>query len=216
VTNQVAFSESGTDDSLVARIREFIERHPPPKLATDAMLSLEEFRQFGYAPRILFPIVSKSEVAKAEADFGFPFPQILKRLFLAISNGIAGFSYDIMGLNGGCASHCGTLIDGYMGFMSYGESENTVWRAGLLPFCHWGCTIFSCVDCTDLANSIFTYEDSCVSPERYTLPEFFEMWLKGKVLFSQENVEIVTKEITNPATGKRATISARRRRKPST
>jgi hypothetical protein len=42
------------------------------------------------------------------------------------------------------------------------------------------------------------------------------MWLKGKVVFSQENVEIVTNEIINPFTGKKTTISTRRRRKPPT
>ncbi len=55
------------------------------------------------------------------------------------------------------------------------------------------------------------YEDFGVWPERYTLSEFFEMWLKGKVLFSDENVEVETKEGINPFTKERMTITARRR-----
>jgi hypothetical protein len=164
---------------------------------------------------VLYPTVSKSDVVKA-ADVGFPLPQLLKRIYLEISNGIAGFSYDIIGLTGGCDSGCGTLVDAYLGFKRGGESENKEWKTGLLPFCSWGCNIFSCVDCTNSANPLFTYQDSGIWGEQYSLPEFFEMWLKGKVVFSQENVEIVTNEIINPFTGKKTTISTRRRRKPPT
>ncbi len=199
------------DDKLVADIKAFVRRHPPPKLAAGAMLSSEEFRQLGFTPRILFPIASNSDVAKAEAKLGFALPNLLKRLYLEISNGIAGFSCDIMGLDGGCASDAGSLVDSYLCFKTGGESETRSWRTGLLPFCNWGCAIYSCVDCTDAAHPIFTYEDSGVWTERYSLSEFFEMWLKGKVLFSQENVEVVTKEIVNPFTRKKTTAYIRRR-----
>ena len=208
--------KSGMDDTLVTKIKEFVQHHPPPKLAADAMFSVEELRQFGYTPRALFPPASKSDVAKAEVDLGFPLPQLLKRIYMEITNGIAGFPYDIFGLTGGCESHCGTLVDAYMIFKRSSESDNKEWKTGLLPYCHWGCNIFSCVDCTDSANPIFTKEDSGVWPERYTLPKFFEMWLKGRVLFSQENVEIVTREIINPFTGKKMTVSTRSRKKPPT
>jgi hypothetical protein len=215
MAQRTVLPQAGADDTLVSRIKEYIQGHPPPRLAADAMLSADEFRQLGHTPRVLFPTVSEGDIAIAEADFGFLLPPLLKRLYAEISNGIAGFSYDIIGLKGGCDSGCGTLVDTYLGFKQGGESETKDWQIGLLPFCNWGCNIFSCVDCTDAANPVFTFEDSSVWAERYTLLEFFEMWLKGKVLFSQENVEIVTTEITNPFTGKQTTISSRRR-KPST
>jgi hypothetical protein len=216
MAHRKASPKSSVDDTLVSKIREFVQRHPPPKLAADAMLPVEEFRRLGFTPRALFPAASKGDVAKAEADLGFPLPQLLKRIYMEISNGIAGFSYDIIGLTGGYESHCGSLVDTYMVFKSDGKSENKEWKTGLLPYCHWGCNIFSCVDCTDSANPIFTYEDSGVWAQRYTLPEFFEMWLQGKALFSQENVEIVSAEIVNPFTGKKTTAYARSRRKPPT
>jgi hypothetical protein len=132
---------------------------------------------------------------------------------LEVSNGIAGFSYDIMGLEGGCASDSGDLLKAYREFETSGESENEPWQPGLLPFCNWGCAVFSCVDCTDPSFPVHTHEDSGVWPEGYTLSEFFEMWLQGMVEFSQEGVEVVTKEGTNPLTGEKMTISARTRRK---
>jgi hypothetical protein len=208
--------QSHADDILVSSIKEYIQEHPPPRLAANAMLSADELRQLGYNPSALFPTVSEGDVANAEADLGFQLPPLLKRLYTEVSNGIAGFAYDLIGLKEGCACHCGTLVDTYLDFKKGGESESKEWQLGLLPFCHWGCNIFSCVDCTDAASPLLTYEDSSVWAERYTLPGFFEMWLKGNVLFSQENVEIVAKEITNPFTGKGTTLSSRRRRKPST
>jgi hypothetical protein len=207
------------DDTLIPAIKTFIRDHPPPELPAGAMLSVEDFRRLGFTPRALFPVASTSQIAKAEAEIGFPLPQLLKRLFLEISNGIAGFGYRIMGLEGGCSSDSETLVQEYIGFKTgpykgsetWGEYKTGPWKAGLLPFCDWGCRIFSCVDCADSAHHIFTYEDLGVWPERYTLSEFFEMWLKGKVLFSDENVEVETKEGINPFTKERMTFTARRR-----
>jgi len=202
------------DDLLIAEIKDFVLRHPPPKLADDAMLSADEFRRLGFTPRVLYPTASASDVAKAEADLGFPLPHLLKKLYREVSNGIAGFAYDIIGLHGGCASDSGTLVDAYLSFKAAGESETSAWQERLLPFCNWGCAVYSCVDCTDPAYPILTYEDSGVWPERYSLSRFFEMWLQGNVLRSQEHVEIVTREIISPFTGKKTAVSARRRKKP--
>jgi hypothetical protein len=167
-----------------------------------------------YTPRMLYPTASATDVAKAEADLGFALPHVLKRLYLEVSNGIAGFAYDIMGLDGGCDSDFGTVVDAYRSFKADRESENSAWPEGLLPFCNWGCAIHSCVDCTDPADPIFTYEDSGARPEQYSLSGFFEMWLQGNVIRSQEHVEIVTRDIIDPFTGKKTTVSARRRKTP--
>jgi hypothetical protein len=201
------------DDKLIAGIKAFVSRHPPPKLAPDAMLSAEDFRKLGFTPRALFSVASKLDVLKAEAELGFALPPLLAKLFLEVSNGIAGFGYDIMGLQGGCASDSGTLVEAYVSFRAGDAYQTGLWKVGLLPFCNWGCAIYSCVDCADSSYRVFTYEDSGAWPERYALPEFFEMWLKGKVVFSQENVEVVTREGTNPFTGKKMTFKGRRRRK---
>src|SRR5688572_12485738 len=121
------------EDRLITDIKAFVLRHPPPKLAADAMLSVEEFRQLGFTPRILFPVASKRDVAKAEAALGFPLPRLLKRLYLEISNGIAGFAYDIIGLEGGCASVSGTLVEEYISFKTGEEYQTGAWQDGMLP-----------------------------------------------------------------------------------
>lgn len=201
------------DDRIIAEITTFVLRHPPPNLEPGAMLSVDDFRKLGYTPRALFPVASKLDVVKAEGELGFALPAVLTRLFMEVSNGIAGFAYDLIGLPGGCASDSGDLLDTYDEFRTHGESKGGPWKHGLLPFCNWGCAIYSCVDCTDSSFPVFTHEDSNIWPVRYTLSEFFEMWLNGKVEFSQEDAEIVTNEGTNPFTSEKVTFSTRKRRK---
>src|SRR5258708_39735146 len=96
-------------DALLGRIRTFLRDRPPPKLPTGTMLSVQELRQLGRTPRACFPTVNNDDLARAEAELGFPIPALLKSIYLEISNGICGFSYQIMGLAGGCACHLGTL-----------------------------------------------------------------------------------------------------------
>ena len=201
-------------DNLAEEINAFVRCHPPPAIAADAMLSAEDFRRLGYTPRTLFPVAEPALIAKAEAQIGFALPPLLKRIYMQVSNGISGFAYEIMGLEGGCASDSGTLVETYFSFRSVDEYETGPWQAGLLPFCDWGCATYSCVDCFDSDYRVFTYEDCGAWLEQYSLSEFFEQWLQGKVHFSEDNVEVLTKDFINPFTGKPQTVSLRKRRKP--
>lgn len=207
------------DDDLINRIKAFIRQHPPPYLPDNAMLPAEEFKRLGFTPRALFSPASSAAVADAETKLGLQFPNLLKRIYLEISNGIAGFGYDFMGLPGGCVSDCGDLIETYLDFSAGGEppydpesEHRKEWKTGLLPFCNWGCCQYSCVDCVDSAYPIYLHDDAGVWPERYTLHEFFEMWLNGNVRFSDENIEVVSREMINPFTREKTTLRVRVRK----
>src|SRR4051812_40294184 len=113
---------------LVAKVSEYVALHP----------SLTKF-----------PPVSMEVVEEAESQLGFPIPDLLKSFYLRIGNGYAGASCDIMGLTGGCCSDLGNLIEVYPVLKEGQESEGREWKVGLLPFCAWGCNIFSCVDSTE-------------------------------------------------------------------
>jgi hypothetical protein len=202
----------GAHDLLMTQINDYIGNHSPPDLPADAMLSVEEFRQLGHTPRILFPTASETQVAAAEAALGFPLPLLLKHLYSHVSNGIAGFSYDILGLEGGCSSDLGTLVDTYHELNSEGAADGTTSTRGKLPFYHWGCHIYSCVDCSDSSHHVFTNEDSELRAEGYTIHEFFEMWLAGRISRSEVSTETTTREITNPFTGKKTIVSGKKKR----
>jgi hypothetical protein len=204
---------SDPDDEVIAQIKAFIQDHPPPDFPPNKMLTVPERRTLGFTPRILYQVVSETEVAKAESSIGFRIPNLLRRLYLEVSNGIAGFRYQIVGLRGGCASGDGTLVDVYHGLKRAIEYDGGKWRPGLLGFCHWGCTIWSCVDCTNPLGPVLTCQEGEVSEEGYTIHDFYRMWVKGKVCFL-EDAEVVAKTIKNPFTGKKTTVYGRRTRKP--
>jgi SMI1/KNR4 family protein SUKH-1 len=211
---QMAYTKS-SDEETIARIREFIQDHPPPNLPPDTMFSAEKLHSFGYTPSRLYPVASEKDIAIAEAAIGFPIPTLLRQLYLKVSNGIEGFSYRIFGVEGGCAGSTGTLADEYRGLKAGFDylGRGGEWKPGMLPFCDWGDTICSCVDCADPSLSVSTSEACEWRRENYTLHDFFGMLVEGKVRYV-ENAEVVTKTITDPFTGKKTTVRGRRKQQP--
>ena len=91
------------------------------------------------------------DVASDERRLGFNFPPLLKLIYQEIGNGGFGPGYGLIGLTNGVPDDTGKtgpaiyeLIRG-----SSTLEPNWKWPEGLLPVCHWGCAINSCVDCTD-------------------------------------------------------------------
>jgi len=201
------------DDKVFAEFKAYVRANPTPKGLT-GMVNVRVLEQYGSRPRKLFPVASKRRIAKAEAALGFEIPSLLKRLYLEISNGVRGFKFDIYGLEGGLAGSTGTLVEQYFSLKGAFEDLglDDEWEPGLLPFCDWGCAIYSCVDCSDPTFPISTWEDCELWPEDYTLRDFFKRWIKGKGR-SDAEVEVVSKSIKNPFTGKKTTVYGQRRRR---
>lgn len=91
------------------------------------------------------------DVANDERQLGFLFPPLLKRIYTEIGNGGFGPSYGLIGLTNGVPDDTGKSGPAiYLQFRD-GDPEDPHWKwpAGLLPICHWGCAILSCVDCSD-------------------------------------------------------------------
>lgn len=90
------------------------------------------------------------QVTDAEALLGFPFPEILKHIYLEVSNGGIGPGYQILGVNGGQLSDEGDSIAELYASFSSEILDDPLWKwpKGLVPFCHWGCAIYSCFDTT--------------------------------------------------------------------
>jgi hypothetical protein len=174
---------------------------------------IESIRSYAGSRTISFPFATASEVgvARAENGLGFPIPTLLKECYLKLGNGGFGPGYGLIGVAGGCESDFGDLVGTYQVLKQDQESEDRVWPSGLLPFCEWGCNIFSCVDCNDARHPVYTFEDFSVRPENYNLDKFFELWMCGVDILSYESAEPESVEITNPFTGKKGIISRRRR-----
>jgi hypothetical protein len=182
------------DESLILKIRDYVIHQGKP---------------------LRFPPASEGDVEDTERELGFSIPTLLKCCYLKIGNGGFGPGYGIIGVKGGRASDHGTLAEIYRLFQHDQAAEGQEWKAGLLPFCSWGCNIFSCVDCSEPKHVVHLYEAGEAWSQNYTLYQFFEMWIAGVDLLSTEltNTELVEREIINPFTRKKYRVTARRRKK---
>ena len=104
----------------------------------------------GYAPSRLKP-ADAVEIANDERRLGFPFPPLMKRLYAEIGNGGFGPGYGLIGLTNGVPDDLGQTVPVVYEQLRGARSTEPGWDwpGGLLPICHWGCAIMSCVDCAD-------------------------------------------------------------------
>jgi len=160
---------------------------------------------------IPFPPATRRQIEEAELGLGFPIPEILKVIYLSVGNGGfgPGRGGNIIGLKGGYKGSAGDIVAEYDDFKKAAAYLGLKWRDGLLPFCEWGCNIFSCVDCTDSLNSIFLSEECDVRPEDYDLADFIEMWLNGVDILDVNSSPRESIEITNPFTRKKSEVFRR-------
>jgi hypothetical protein len=90
-----------------------------------------------------------ADIANDERQLGFALPPLLKRIYTEIGNGGFGPGYGLTGLTNGVPDDTGkTAPVLYQQFSEDNAGEPTWrWPKKLLPICHWGCAILSCVDC---------------------------------------------------------------------
>jgi hypothetical protein len=118
-------------------------------LVTSAVLS--EIRRLA-ARCVHPPPASSAEVAEFESRSGLSLPPVLKELYLSVGNGGWGPPVNGDGLYGLITGHTDDLgnsaLDMYQTFWGENPDEpKWCWTLGVLPICHWGCAIQSCIDC---------------------------------------------------------------------
>ena len=159
------------------------------------------------------PLVPATRVSveQTEAKLGFSVPNLLKSLYLSVGNG--GFGPgggEIVGLEGGHPSDLGTLAETYAQVREGAHFLGLEWRDGLLPFCAWGCNIFSCVDCKGAVHRLYLSQDCRVRELPYTLEDYFRMWADGLEIPLDAATQTDTVESINPFTGRPFRVSKRR------
>lgn len=101
----------------------------------------------GRPPRAGLIPGNAGDVASDEEDLRFRLPSLLKRLYTEIGNGGFGPGYALIGLTNGVPDDTGKTAPAIYEIFRSGPELG--WPDGLLPICHWGCAIYSCVDCLD-------------------------------------------------------------------
>ncbi|NNE87933.1 MAG: SMI1/KNR4 family protein [Silicimonas sp.] len=95
--------------------------------------------------------LSDSDLKLSVERLGFSPPDLLIQLYRDIGNGGFGPGYGMAGLAGGAVDdQKDTAVDLYCSFVTPDPSDAAwQWPRRILPFCHWGCAMQTCLDCTD-------------------------------------------------------------------
>ncbi len=131
-----------------------------------------------------FGVAEEAAIVEAERDLGFDIPVVLKRVYREIGNGGfgPGNGGTIVGVRGGYESNFCDLVSTYREFVEASQTIGWTWRVGMLPFCEWGCNIFTCVDCIDPGSRIWVSRELQIEPQGYSIDEFFNYWMEGRAL----------------------------------
>jgi hypothetical protein len=198
-------------DDLIARIR---ERADDPRRRTDSF-------EPGFPPR--FPPASEATLADAERQLGFALPSFLAAVYLRVGNGGFGPGYGLVGLPGGYTGDEGvSIVELYETRRVPDPTEpNWKWPEAVVPFCEWGCAIYSCIDCR--SGSIQTFDpnalrgsmSSAFARTHPTVAALFDDWVNGvrighKMLERDPDGD---QTITNPFTGKPTVVHRQRLRR---
>lgn len=135
------------------------------------------------------PPVSVASFAKMERELGFALPPLLRRVYTEIGDGWFGPG---CGLQGAISGH---FHDDEYKRVSLAEvyhlNHKHEWPDGLVPLVHWGCAIFSCVDCASpnfpMVRIHFGHYDPTIKraplrlvPEGITFRDWLAAWAEGK------------------------------------
>jgi hypothetical protein len=123
-------------------------------------------------------------------------PPFLRELYLVVGNGGFGPGYGLMGAHGGFRDDVGnTIVDLYRTFIGT-DPEDPSWRwpRGLVPFCHFGCAIYTCVDCNTSAGRVVLWDPNfheagdeprlAMREVAESLEAWFAAWARGDDLWS--------------------------------
>lgn len=130
---------------------------------------------------IVFPTVTADEIDNAERRLGFSIPILLRRLYLEVGNGGfgPGRGGKFIGVSGGHLSSAGDIVETYADVRAGAAFLGLSWPDRLLPFCEWGCAIFSCVDCDDPTSKVYVARDCDPVAQGLSLEQFLRNWING-------------------------------------
>lgn len=146
-------------------------------------------------PKRVSPPLQATEAIASEAALGFPVPLLLKRLYKKVGNGGFGPGYGLIGLHGGALDDQGkNAVELYELYAAKDPNDpEWNWPDGLLPICHWGCAIYSCIDCKCTDNPIITFDPDlqdqswaqCFLRTNHTLESWLSAWAAGTKLWDE-------------------------------
>ena len=171
-------------EELVQRLAERLRRKPKSEDVLGGVFQM-------------FPPATDGAVASAERRLGFNLPQTLKKIYLNVANGGFGPGYGVMGVEGGFTDDMGhTVADLYESYRQPDpEDQSWLWPEQFLPICHWGCVVYSVVECSRSPSPVYFADLSVKEPgapmetimhlHKPSLEAWLGDWLDGKDLWGE-------------------------------
>lgn len=148
-------------------------------------------------PGDLGPRMTAAELQQSREKLGFAPHPLLVDVFRHVGNGGFGPGYGLTGLVGGTGDdRRQTAVDLYVCFARPDSAAPAwAWPTALLPIAHWGCAMYTCVDCSDEVGRLVHWEPNVLGPDEATadglfpmamaLPVWLETWAHGGDLWPE-------------------------------
>jgi SMI1 / KNR4 family (SUKH-1) len=140
---------------------------------------------------------SKKSLLATEQRLGFKIPHTLRTLYLEVANGGFGPGYGVMGVDDGFMDDSGNTIADLYERYRRPDPEDPAWHwpEYLLPFCYWGCGVYSAVDYSKEPSPVY-YTDASVKEagepmesiirfHKPSIEDWLNDWLEGKDLWHE-------------------------------
>ena len=129
------------------------------------------------------PPASRELLDAAEQTLRFPLPSLLRDVYANVGNGGFGPGYGLLPVDDGVDE---TIVERTQ-TLQLPDPDDPLWRwpHGLLVVCHWGCNIYSCLDCTKPAALVIRFDPNGHDPGTpwndafLTETSSFQDWLEG-------------------------------------
>jgi hypothetical protein len=187
------FSLTDIHQPLIDRIKR--------KIADGKTVTLMQ-EKWGYKAKAYSP-TPRAEIEAAEAALGFPFPALIREIWLQIGNGGFGPGYGITGVETGKKINDETLIEArdymlqsteylkedleqalakaHLGkeYQIYAEHLQSVYdqwyfNETFIMYCYWGCNVTTIVDCSNPDLPIHALDGDIKPHSSKTLRQFWQ------------------------------------------
>jgi SMI1 / KNR4 family (SUKH-1) len=154
-----------------------------------------------------FPPATEEQLRLSEEAMGFPYPPLLRTLYLRLANGGFGPAYGLVGAFGGYADAIHTegrhefMLQESVVYPSFSEEitlidieqcekpggdrkkiyiDPAVWPKHLIELCEWGCGYFSLLHAP--SGRVYYFGEDYLFQQANSLEEWLERWLRGENL----------------------------------
>jgi hypothetical protein len=143
------------------------------------------------------PPASKKAIVDTEKRLGFALPTILRSIYLHVANGGFGPGYGLMGVEGGFTDDLGHTVADLFESYRKPDPEDPAWQwpEHFLPICHWGCVVYSAIDCSHEPSPVYFVDigvkdigapmDTIISLHKPSFEIWLSDWLAGRDLWRE-------------------------------